>query len=130
MQIKNFKTLVQPGGFSLLLISSGCGTMVSHFHDCGGTPAPGVYRGVVFDAACVAAPFSSEPQPQLLPVGLIDFPFSFAIDTIIFPFDLADYILRKNSEKEPSQQPNQSRSGSQPPASPGAMTLRHAPHSS
>ena len=90
----------------LLLVSSGCGTMVSHFGDCGSTPPPGVYRGTRFDAGCIAAPFASEPHVELLPVGLIDLPFSFAADTIIFPFDLADCIKRKKSERETTVQPN------------------------
>jgi uncharacterized protein YceK len=100
------KMLVRTACLSLLLISSGCGTMVSHFHDCGGTPPPGVYRGTVFDASCIAGPFASEPHVELLPIGLIDLPFSFAADTIIFPFDLADYIDRKKSKKDTTRQPN------------------------
>ena len=80
---------------------------MGHFGDCGSTPPPGVYKGMVFDAACIAAPFSSEPHVELLPVGLIDLPFSFAADTIIFPFDLADYIKRKKREDEAALQPNQ-----------------------
>ena len=104
----SMKMLVRTLCLSLLLISAGCGTMVSHFGDCGSTPPPGVYRGTVFDAGCIAAPFSSEPHVGLLPVGLIDLPFSFAADTLILPFDLADYIGRQKSEKE-TLQPNQGR---------------------
>lgn len=91
---------------ALLLLSSGCGTMVSHFGDCGSTPPAGVYRGTRFDAACIAAPFASEPHVELLPVGLIDLPFSLAADTIILPFDIVDYSKRKKSEKETDGQPN------------------------
>src|SRR5690348_2187206 len=92
--------------FSVLLTSSGCGTMVSHVGECGSRPH-GVYMGTGFDAACIAAPFSSEPYVELLPVGLIDLPLSVAADTIIFPFDLVDNMDRKKSEKEMPLQPNQ-----------------------
>src|SRR4051812_42102166 len=105
MHTSSNKTLFRAACLSLLLISSGCGTMVSHFGDCGSTPPPGVYRGTRFDTACIAAPFASEPHVELLPVGLIDLPFSLAADTIIFPFDLADCIKRKKSEKAPTEQP-------------------------
>ena len=81
---------------------------MGHFGDCGSTPPPGVYKGIVFDAACIAAPFSREPQSiVLVPIGVIDFPFSFAADTIIFPFDLADYLDRNKRESKTPSQPNQ-----------------------
>jgi uncharacterized protein YceK len=107
MHASTMKMIFPTACLALLLLSSGCGTMVSHFGDCGSTPPPGVYRGIRFDAACIAAPFASEPHVELLPVGLIDLPFSFAADTIIFPFDLVDYFDRKDSEKERAEQPNQ-----------------------
>lgn len=91
--------------------------MVSHFGDCGSKPPPGVYRGTVFDAACMAAPFSGQSQAVgLVTAGVIDFPFSFATDTIIFPFDLADYIHRKKSKDETPLQPD-----------PGAAANSHQP---
>jgi hypothetical protein len=81
--------------------------MVSHFGDCGSRPPTGLYRGTVFDTGCIAAPFSGDPQLLgLLPVGVIDLPFSFAADTIIFPFDLADYIDRKKRANETPSQAN------------------------
>jgi uncharacterized protein YceK len=82
--------------------------MVSHFGDCGSTPPSGVYRGTVFDAACMAAPFSGDSQTAgLLPMGIIDLPFSLVADTIIFPFDLADRINRRKRENVTPLQPNQ-----------------------
>jgi uncharacterized protein YceK len=82
--------------------------MLSHFGDCGSTPPPGVYRGTAFDAGCITAPFWSDPHVELLPVGLIDLPFSFVADTINFPFDLADYNKRKRRKDETPAQPKQS----------------------
>jgi hypothetical protein len=83
--------------------------MVSHFGDCGSTPPAGMYRGVVFDGCCVAAPFSGDPETLgLLPMGVIDFPFSLTADTIIFPFDFADYIDRKKKRDESLLQRKQS----------------------
>lgn len=108
MHLSSTKRIVRILCLSLLLIGSGCGTMVSHFGDCGSTPPAGVYRGTVFDAACMAAPFSGDSQSVgLLPLGVIDFPFSFVADTIIFPFDLADRINRRKRENEKPAQRNQ-----------------------
>jgi hypothetical protein len=82
--------------------------MVSHFGECGGRPPPGVYRGTLFDTACMAAPFTGESQAvSLVTWGVVDFPFSVATDTIIFPFDLADYIHRRKSTVKTTVQPNQ-----------------------
>src|ERR1043166_4317269 len=105
MRIPPLKMLARTLCLSLILVSSGCGTMVSHFGDCGSTPPAGIYRGTRFDGACIAAPFASEPHVELLPVGLIDLPFSLAVDTIILPFDLVDYGKRKKREDERTVQP-------------------------
>ena len=117
MRTASFKMLVRASCLSLLLSSAGCGTMVSHFGDCGSTPPPGVYRGTVFDAGCMAMPFSSEPHLEYLPIGIIDLPFSLAADTLIFPFDLADYIERKNKEKPSRSHSQDGANGRQPSGS-------------
>jgi hypothetical protein len=63
--------------------------------------------GTVFDAACIAAPFSGDLQTVgLLPLGVVDLPFSLAADTITFPFDLVDYIHRKKRENKTPLLPN------------------------
>jgi Protein of unknown function (DUF1375) len=81
--------------------------MVSHFGDCGSIPPPGVFKGTVFDAGCLAAPFLNDPPLWwAVPFGVVDLPFSFAVDTIIFPCDLADYIDRKKRESKVPLQPN------------------------
>jgi uncharacterized protein YceK len=82
--------------------------MLGHFGDCGSTPPPGVYRGTVVDAAFVAGPFRNKEDYELVPLGVFDFPFSLVADTIIFPFDLADYIHRNKKECETPKQPNKS----------------------
>src|ERR1041385_7524118 len=108
MHTPSIKWLVPTLCLSVFPITSGCGTMVSHFHDCGGTPPPGVYRGTASDAAFIAAPFSGKPESAgFLPFGLIDLPFSFAADTVIFPFELADYIHRRKRKDETPLQPEQ-----------------------
>jgi uncharacterized protein YceK len=109
MHTYSMKMLARTLCLGLVLTGSGCGTMVSHFGVCGSTPAPGVYRGTVFDGACIAAPFSHDHDSQsfgILPLGVVDLPFSLAADTIIFPFDLADYVARTKSDDEKALQPN------------------------
>lgn len=100
------KIIIPTACLALILSGSGCGTMLSHFGDCGSTPPPGVYRGTRFDAACIAAPFASEPHVELLPLGVLDMPFSLAADTIILPFDVADCSKRTKSKKEADEQTN------------------------
>ena len=97
MQIHPMRKLGQTLCFSLILMGSGCATWLGHFGDCGSTPAPGVYRGTVIDAGFIAGPFSAGGAEywEALPMGLLDLPFSIVADTIIFPFDWADYIDRK-----------------------------------
>ncbi len=107
--------LVRIGWLSLLLMCPGCGTMMSHFGDCGSRPPAGVYKGVVWDGSCVAAPFASKSESigpaaiGLVPIGIIDFPFSFVADTIILPFDVADCVDRqKEQQTRKPAQPKQS----------------------
>ena len=89
----------------ITLLCSGCGTIVRHYGSrgsCMSMRGEGVYQGTVTDCSVIAAPFTADRSWWLLPLGLIDLPFSLAADTLILPYDLIDTAaLNKERQADP-----------------------------
>ena len=93
------KILLNFAAMALLLLTTGCGTLTSHWR--GGT---GTYQGVRFDCEQIA---HHSTESELIAVA--DIPLSAIVDTLFLPYDLAV------DEKEKSADTGDART-----ASPGA----------
>ena len=86
--------------FAMLLLSSGCGRMSEQNHFDKNPQIIRVYGGTRFDLDVVSG------RNHCLagcPMFLVDLPFSFALDTILLPFDLIHMFQVLDDRKKRGQ---------------------------
>ena len=79
---------------------SGCGTIMSHIEGDGYSgidheTLPRVYSGAILDSRCFYHPEYSEPNNVEF-LCLVDFPFSFILDTALLPYTVYRQIADGN----------------------------------
>jgi uncharacterized protein YceK len=80
-------------GFFVLTIS-GCSSISARAHD---KFYPGVYPGVRNSAYYISHPQENDMPVVAVPFGILDFPLSAALDTVLLPFDWPYWATRKDS---------------------------------
>ncbi len=87
------------GCIFLVFFLSGCGTISTigekkKDHSClGENPIPRIYSGIFYDVSLVKYALYDGPGPDFeFGMGITDFPFSLALDTVVLPYTVYTQI--------------------------------------
>ena len=91
---------------TILLCIAGCGTIGDCVRSDGGLPGPRphVYGGVKSD---YIANFESCVGPRSLYIWMLDFPFSFILDTALLPITVPVYLINDDTNNDEDRMPYQ-----------------------
>lgn len=89
--------------FVCMLFNSGCATLYTNLH-----PKPAVYGGTQMDCGAVFLPLMSLNETDdigetcclfsVIPLALLDLPFSFVADTILLPWNIVETRERERED--------------------------------
>ena len=91
----------------LFFLFTGCASIDSRSKEYGYYISPGIYPGVRTDVKQIgdiakgrADPFIQSAAFIVMPVSLLDVPFSFVLDTLLLPYDISKNSKNKESETD------------------------------